>query len=175
MNDCKHKRTKPVQVHGLGRQPDPLPAVPGLRSQLADESHHSKGALMAGRSASPVGGSQIQPLAPPTRGSNRGLPQASAIAAHWKDSGCWVWPTCFECPLPKCLDDYSVSERAVIVQRAKRTPFVVSVRRHRANGLHQAAAVRETAAEYGVGTWRIYRALKDAHREGWELEGYEPA
>ena len=78
---------------------------------------------MAGRSASPVGGSHIQPLAPPTRGFS--------IAAHWKDNGCWVWPTCFECPLPKCIDDYSVSERAAIVQRAKRTPFVVSVRRHR--------------------------------------------
>ena len=116
---------------------------------------------MAGRSASPVGGTQIQPLASPTRGFS--------IAAHWKDSGCWVWPTCFECPLPKCIDDYSVSERAAIVLRAKRTPFVVSVRRHRANGLHQAAAVRKTAAEYGVGTWRIYRALKDAHREGWEI------
>ena len=82
---------------------------------------------------------------------------------------CPVWHDCFTCPLPKCLMDYTENERPAILGRAKRIPYVISVRRHTAEGMDHTDAVRAAAVEHGRSPTSIHKALSDAIRDGWTI------
>lgn len=48
------------------------------------------------------------------------MPQGTPVLFEVPDTGCWVSPSCVSCPLPRCWDEYSKSERRAAVHEVRR-------------------------------------------------------
>jgi hypothetical protein len=70
---------------------------------------------------------------------------------NWQDKGCEFFPSCLNCPLPKCVEDEPRGQ-----QRLR-----MAARKRRMNELRQVGkSVREIAGLFGVSRRTVQRALK---------------
>ena len=84
--------------------------------------------------------------------------------SHFHDTGCQHSPRCQTCPLPRCKYDMTKTEISRLAFAPKRARAVDSYRRLRGSypGLPTAKLVALAAAEAGVTTRTVYRALEAA-------------
>ena len=71
---------------------------------------------------------------------------------NWRDRGCEYFPSCLNCPLPKCLEDEPRGQ-----QRLR-----MNARRRRMEELSRLGKnVKEIAGLFGVSTRTVQRALEN--------------
>jgi DNA-binding CsgD family transcriptional regulator len=71
---------------------------------------------------------------------------------EWRDQGCEFFPSCLNCPLPKCIEDEPRGQQRLRMASRKRR--MEELRR-------LGKSVREIAELFGVSTRTVQRALKD--------------
>ena len=49
-------------------------------------------------------------------------PDSAAYHRPKADTGCGIWARCLECPLPKCVHEYTASERPVRLRAGQTHP-----------------------------------------------------
>jgi transposase-like protein len=70
---------------------------------------------------------------------------------HYRDEGCHLYPSCLECPLPRCIYD----EEPGLRRRYKRARDQEVLRLYR-----QGRPAAELARRFGVSERSIYRILR---------------
>lgn len=74
----------------------------------------------------------------------------------WRDEGCEVFPSCLNCPLPRCLEEQPRGKQMLRMRaRARR---MVEMRQ-------QGKSVAEIACHFGVSQRTVQREIKK-HRDG---------
>jgi len=81
---------------------------------------------------------------------------------NWRDRGCEYFPSCLNCPLPKCLEDEPRGQQRLRM-RARRTRMVE---------LRQMGkSVKEIAELFGVSKRTVQRALQNK-KSATQKEGF---
>jgi transposase-like protein len=76
---------------------------------------------------------------------------------QWRDQGCELFPSCLNCPRPRCIED---EPRGKQKQRSQ-------ARARRMGALRgEGKTVRQIAEVYGVSVRTVQRALERVRREG---------
>jgi len=71
---------------------------------------------------------------------------------NWRDEGCEVFPSCLNCPLPRCIEEELGGQQRL--RLAARSQQMVELRRG-------GKSVREIAELFGVSQRTVQRALKN--------------
>jgi len=69
---------------------------------------------------------------------------------NWRDEGCELFPSCLNCPLPKCVEDEPRGQQRLRMETRKRR--MVELRR-------RGQSVTEIAGFFGVSRRTVERAL----------------
>ncbi len=69
---------------------------------------------------------------------------------NWRDHGCEFFPSCLNCPLPKCVEDEP---------RGQQRLRMAARRRHMVELRHNGKTVKEIAGLFCVSTRTVQRAL----------------
>jgi DNA-binding CsgD family transcriptional regulator len=71
---------------------------------------------------------------------------------EWRDEGCEFFPSCLNCPLPKCVEDEPRGQQRLRMAARKRR--MAELRR-------RGKSVKEIAELFGVSSRTVQRALKN--------------
>jgi DNA-binding CsgD family transcriptional regulator len=71
---------------------------------------------------------------------------------EWRDEGCEFFPSCLNCPLPKCVEDEP---------RGQQRLRMVARKRRMAELRRRGKSVKEIAELFGVSRRTVQRALKN--------------
>jgi len=71
---------------------------------------------------------------------------------QYPDRGCFLYPSCLSCPLPKCFFDMSRKEKRAFNKRARNQEII--------ERLAKGEDIEKITRALGVSRRRIYRAVK---------------
>ena len=69
---------------------------------------------------------------------------------NWKDEGCEFYPSCLNCPLPRCIEDEPGGRQRM--RKQARNDKIVELRR-------DGKSIAEIAGAFGISKRSVYRAL----------------
>jgi DNA invertase Pin-like site-specific DNA recombinase len=75
---------------------------------------------------------------------------------NWKDEGCEFYPSCLNCPLPRCIEDEPGGRQRI--RKQVRDDKIADLRR---NG----KSITEIADIFGISKRSVYRALAATRAE----------
>jgi AraC-like DNA-binding protein len=75
---------------------------------------------------------------------------------NWKDEGCEFYPSCLNCPLPRCIEDEPGSRQRM--RKQARDDKIVELRR-------DDKSIAEIAGVFGMSKRSVYRALAASRSE----------
>ena len=76
---------------------------------------------------------------------------------QWRDQGCELFPSCLNCPRPRCIEDEPRGKQKLRARTRARRMGVLR---------DEGKTVRQIAEAYGVSVRTVQRALEWARREG---------
>jgi hypothetical protein len=88
--------------------------------------------------------------APPVKGGGTVCKLKDPLVVVHRDRGCSLFPSCLECPLPRCIEDMPFGKAGLRI--SSRNVEMLNLRK-------QSWLIREIAAHFSVSDRTVYRSL----------------